>query len=86
MTRLLLILLAVGSLAAQESTLPEGDVCMNHAPRPNQKHMHECHCDYTCIAGPDGGYDIQEGTTCKLYCRRPVNLCVWMVDNKEQAT
>ncbi len=73
--KLLLLLAALASLAAQESTLPEGHYCQNHAPRPNETRAHECHCDYVCVQGADGLWDYHEGATCKLYCRRAKGGC-----------
>ena len=75
MTRLLLSILTVVSVAAQESTLPEGHYCVNRAPKRNETRAHECHCDYVCVQGADGVWEYHEDTRCKLYCRRAKNGC-----------
>jgi hypothetical protein len=75
MKRVLLVLFAGLSLAAQETTLPEGHYCMNHAPRPNEPRAHECHCDYICSQDEDGVWEYHEDQQCKLYCRRAKNAC-----------
>jgi hypothetical protein len=76
MTRLFLIVLAIVSLAAQESTLPEGHYCQRNPPRPNQTAAHRCACDYVCTQNADGTWDYHEDTSCKLYCRRAKQSCL----------
>jgi hypothetical protein len=75
MKRLLLVIVALASVTAQESTLPEGHYCQRHPPRPSQVRAHQCACDYVCMQNPDGTYDYHEDTTCKAYCRKHACTC-----------
>ena len=75
MKRLLLIVLAVLSVAAQETTLPQDHYCMNHAPRKNEVRAHECHCQYFCHLDEHGKAIESESQDCKVYCHRERCTC-----------
>lgn len=77
MKRLLLLLfVAVASLATQETKLPSDAYCMAGPPPKNDQRGHECKCELVCVIGPgDVVVGDHESTTCKLYCRRDKCLC-----------
>ena len=75
MKRLLLIVLAVLSVAAQETTLPQDHYCMNHAPPKNEVRAHECHCQYFCHLDEHGNAIESESHDCKVYCHRERCTC-----------
>ncbi len=75
MKRLLLIVFALVSLAAQETRLPEGHFCMAGPPATNQPKGHECHCKFLCDVDEHGNITDRESPDCKLYCRRSSCTC-----------
>ena len=72
---LLIICVIMATIGAQETKLPPGDICMNHAPGKNQKHVWECHCKYMCHVQPDGTIIERESQDCKSYCRHNDCTC-----------
>jgi len=75
MRHVMLILLAVVSLAAQESTLPPDHYCKNQPPSKSEPRAHECHCKYVCTVDPDGTVHETESADCKVYCHRERCTC-----------
>jgi len=74
MTRLLLILAAVLSLAAQETPFPADHFCLTGPPADNQPKGHECHCVRVCAADDENGVE-NESPNCAMYCKRDRCLC-----------
>ena len=89
MTRLLLIVLALASVAAQDTTRHDKykddphAYCWNPktsgsllARRQRDPHGHRCACHLLCQVGPDGAViGDQEDNTCELYCSRRLCFC-----------
>ena len=73
--RMLILALAFLSVAAQETTLPEGHYCKRVPPGVNETKAHLCQCDYVCEQNDDGTWDYKETPACKAYCRRERCTC-----------
>lgn len=70
-------------LAAQETTLPQGDYCWTPQSagsaakqRERDPRAHKCACHLRCEIGAAGEIiGEHEDATCALYCRREACLC-----------
>lgn len=89
MTRALIVLFALVSLAAQDTSRHDKykddahAYCWNPATsgsqvehRKRDPHAHPCNCHLMCQRGEDGAIvGDQEDSTCELYCTRRLCTC-----------